>query len=735
MDNNNLVDINEFVTDLYFMQEKNGGYIKHSDFNRVTKSKISENNLEHYKKELSKFNIVLHANDKEAKEHFNKFDDIEKHGFDIDDYIGDFNLILKENGGYILNSDFEDITELQLSDLNIENVNELLEKNNIFMFKTEEDAVTYFNDSMHSGDNDSCVDDDLNDDDFLFNDLDQRLSKKEEDIKNFHKNDTSSKIDSSKLYMKDMSKLPLLKNKEEEEILSRRIESYLNMLSHGLNSLPIIQNEIIKIGIIARNDPNMKIENYIEGLIENEDVSKIKKKAKLEPNDAFKNEEKVLETKNKLLKIIIKLEEDAKQASYLYENRAKINDWYEKYLEIQLNIVNYTSQIKFNVVMLNKFFNITKEYRKRVYSIMNEIKTIIKAHDLPPEILYDLNNNFIDKHYIENYIASNPSYNKILKPLSPQLNRYIERLYVIENELGGVQIGCFVNLFRKQIEHSFLGAEKFKDKLIKSNLRLVMSIATMYENKGMDKEDLVQEGNAGLIKAVDKFDYRLGYKFSTYATWWIRQAIVRCLADQSRGIRLPVHLIEVLNKIKKFKNEYLQKYNKEPNEVLIAEHVNMPIERVSSLMTVSIEPNSLENVVGEDGETAFVDLIPDHHFDTPEESLSKAHLKKIILDAMKNDLTDRERRVIDMRFGITLQKDHTLEEIGKEFNVTRERVRQIEAKALQKLNLNADYNQLKICFEPSSQEKSPDKKKRGRKKISKNDEEIDYELENTKDEE
>ncbi len=135
MDNNNLVDINEFVTDLYFMQEQNGGYIKHSDFNRVTKSKISENNLEHYKKELSKFNIVLHANDKEAKEHFNKFDDIEKHGFDIDDYIGDFNLILKENGGYILNSDFEDITELQLSDLNIENVNELLEKNNIFMFK------------------------------------------------------------------------------------------------------------------------------------------------------------------------------------------------------------------------------------------------------------------------------------------------------------------------------------------------------------------------------------------------------------------------------------------------------------------------------------------------------------------------------------------------------------------------------------------------------------------------
>ncbi|MDF2511351.1 MAG: polymerase, sigma 70 subunit, RpoD family [Herbinix sp.] len=361
------------------------------------------------------------------------------------------------------------------------------------------------------------------------------------------------------------------------------------------------------------------------------------------------------------------------------------------------NIIKFTERLKELLVFAEKKKNVLE------YQEVNDFFADMELDPSKVEKIYD----FLDKHNVDVLRISEDDEEDII--LDDEEDLETIDLSVPE----GINIDDPVRMYLKEIgkvqllnadEETMLarrmedGDDYAKKRLAEANLRLVVSIAKRYVGRGMLFLDLIQEGNLGLIKAVEKFDYRKGYKFSTYATWWIRQAITRAIADQARTIRIPVHMVETINKLTRVQRQLLQELGREPSPEEISEVMNLPVERVREIQKISQEPVSLETPIGEEEDSHLGDFIQDDNVPVPAEAAAFTLLKEQLVEVL-GTLTEREQKVLRLRFGLDDGRARTLEEVGKEFNVTRERIRQIEAKALRKLRHPSRSRKLKDYLE------------------------------------
>ncbi|MBR6229268.1 MAG: RNA polymerase sigma factor RpoD [Eubacterium sp.] len=349
---------------------------------------------------------------------------------------------------------------------------------------------------------------------------------------------------------------------------------------------------------------------------------------------------------------------------------------------------NALSVAEIEDILVKKNANFDEEKKDRLYEALDNAGITIMVEDDEPEddkIMSDVDDEPTEEE-LENIELSVPEGVSIEDPV---------RMYL--KEIGKVPL-LSAEEEKELAMRMETGDEEAKKRLAAANLRLVVSIAKRYVGRGMLFLDLIQEGNLGLIKAVEKFDYKKGYKFSTYATWWIRQAITRAIADQARTIRIPVHMVETINKLIRVQRQLLQELGREPYPEEIAEKMNLPVDRVREIQKISQEPVSLETPIGEEEDSHLGDFIQDDNVPVPAEAAAETMLKEQLDEVLKT-LTEREKKVLRLRFGLDDQRARTLEEVGKEFDVTRERIRQIEAKALRKLRHPSRSRKLKDYLE------------------------------------
>jgi RNA polymerase primary sigma factor len=504
--------------------------------------------------------------------------------------------------------------------------------------------------------------------------------------------------DPVRLYMREMGSVELLTREEELRIAKRIEEGQRQVVSAIARSGFIVQSFLDAFEQIHDEESGVRLNDLVLGFVDLTEMPDLEEVVAEDIEDAPPAEESD-EEENKAVDY-----EEVKQKVDLVRKALKtVNSAIKKYgyghekADKALEALNEVfSEFKWTPQFLKRMVSVSEEL---ITSIREQEKLIMdicvrKAKMPRKDFIHAFTENEASQDWLDIYIQAHPQMESVFAPYQSQIKGVQEKLAGIESQYG-LSIATLKSICR-DITLGEAKSRKAKKEMIEANLRLVISIAKKYTNRGLQFLDLIQEGNIGLMKAVDKFEYRRGYKFSTYATWWIRQAITRSIADQARTIRIPVHMIETINKLNRVSRQILQELGREATPEELAERMEMPEDKIRKVLKIAKEPISMETPIGDDEDSHLGDFIEDSKMLSPVESATIAGLRESTQNVLAG-LTAREAKVLRMRFGINMNTDHTLEEVGKQFDVTRERIRQIEAKALRKLRHPSRSEQLR-CF-------------------------------------